>query len=574
MEEKNKGYVLLLVLIISLIIGLIGAGLAFISKQGLLSTRANILFNKLQKASHYGIMENIRRIVVGEGICEEGIHNDNLNVDGVNVMLSTSRRGLLCSLRAEANFGGARQIIFATTQGFYGIGTFTVKADERVEWIGNAYVSGCDHENDCNIPGIIVSGPITGIPPGVERTCDQTGTTGIFGSPPTRPNVKFYDLVPLTFNVNCFYDLLQMFEKEDNYQGYPMGLGSNPFWRDENGTAIQDIEFDKTELDANCTLSDEPKAVWENRNGDFTIKWNDIWNRIPSIPNSCIFTGNTLNLSYSLLNCTWIRVNNDVNITGIAPNLKFIYVPNHAVTISNAGNANIISNRTITINSKTNSEPLVLYTANTSTGVNITGPVTFVRIVSEGNILLNTSSTISNSTLITPNSIINSSHSNLILRELNVFARRVSFERTTSIEGGMFYLFGYVENVCNSYDPDSSRITTNANVGTLDNPVLFIMVNSTLRVTNNTPIYFNGIFFAEGPTCIVYSNIRFQGISIWNEPNDFVNVDQLGSGFYIQFNYGIINTLNTKYWLVRKFECIKDDPLPYAQAIWTYHSSY
>ena len=224
------------------------------------------------------------------------------------------------------------------------------------------------------------------------------------------------------------------------------------------------------------------------------------------------------------------------------------------------------------INVKNRDEPLALYTTQ---NVNITaGPVRAIRVVSQGDINLQISSIVSNSTLITPNSIVNDSHNNLTLEELNVFARRVNFTRTTIIRGGMFYLFGYVESVCNSGDPDSSRIETSADIGTLDNPVLFIMVNSNLRVVNPSPIRFHGVFFAEGPTCIVYSNIRFIGISIWNEPNNFVNVDELASGFYIQFNYGIINTLNTKYWFVRKFECIRDDPLPYAQAIQTYHSSY
>lgn len=569
MKRKNKGYVLLIVLILSIIIAIIGAGLALMNKQGFLSTRANTLFNKLQKAAHYGIMENIRRIIIAGGMCEQGIVNDNIKVGDANVRLSTSRWGLLCFLRAEATLGGARQVIVATTQGFYGIGTFTVKAKERVKWIGNAYVSGCDPNNRCNIPGIIVSGPIDGVPPNMQRTCDQTGSTGIFGSPPTKPNVRFHDLVPLTFNVNCFYHLLKMFETEDNYKGYPMGLGRNPFWRNTNGTARQDINFDKTGLDPTCTLPDEPRTVWDNRIGSFTINdWDD---EIPDISSACEFNGDTLNLSQDLVNCNWIRVKKDVTINGIAPNIKFIDARNYKVIIENAGNANIFTDRPITINSKTNSYPLVLYTTG---NVNINGQATLIRVISQGNINLNTAFTISNSTLITPNSIVNNNYNNLTLRELNVFARSINFTRTTTIEGGMFYLFGYVENVCNSSDPDSSNITTNANIGTLSNPVLFIMVNSNLRVVNNTPIYFNGVFFAEGPTCIVYSNIRFVGISIWNEPNDFVNVDQLGSGFYIQFNYGIINTLNAKYWFVRKFECIRDDPLPYAQTIWTYHSSY
>ena len=563
---------LFFVLILSVIIALIGAGLAFMSKQGYFSTRANTLFNKLQKAAHYGINEAIRRIVESGGVCEEGIFNQDFYVGDVSVKISTSRRGLLCALRAEANLGGARQVIVATTQGFYGIGTFTVKARERVDWLGGAYVSGCDSQNNCNIPGIIVSGPINGVPAGTAQTCDRSGTVGIFGSPPLKPNVSFYDLIPLTFNVNCFYELLNMFETEDSYNGYPMGLGKNPFWKDVYGNTRQDIIFNKGNFTScpNPLVTDEPQVVWNSRLGNFTIRsWSS---EIPSIDSSCEFDGNTLNLSNDLPDCTWIKVKNNVNITGVAPNIKFIYAPGKDVTITNAGNANIITDRTVTINAKNVSEPLVLYTTG---NVNITaGPVTKIRIVSQGDINLQTSSTISDSTLITPNSIVNTTNDNLTLERLNVFARRINFTRTTTIRGGMFYLFGYVESVCNSGDPDSSSVSTSANIGTLDDPVLFIMVNSNLRVVNPTPIYFYGVFFAEGPTCIVYSNISFIGISIWNEPNDFENVDQLGRGFYIQFNYGIINTLNNRYWFVRRFDCIKDDPLPYAQAIQTYHSSY
>jgi hypothetical protein len=574
--KKAKGYILLIVLIFSIIIALIGAGLALLNQQGFLSTKANINFNRLQKAAHHGLVEAIKRIVNRGGICEAGIFEDQYYVDNIPVTITTTRRGLLCSIRAEAKKGNSKIVLIGATQGFYGIGTFTVKANERVEWLGGAYVSGCDQQNNCNIPGIIVSGPINGVPAGVAQRCGESSNSiGIFGNPPLLPNVSFYDLVPLTFNAECFYDLLNIFEEQGNYTGYPMGLGRNPLWLIENVNGEeeprQDIEFDKGNFTScpNPLNIDEPQVVWENRLGDFTIRsWTT---EIPTISSACTWDQPSLNLSTDLPGCKWIKVNSAVNITGVFPNLKFVYVPNHDVTISNAGNANVITNKTITVNSKTTDKPLALYT---TSSVTIKGPATALRVVSQGNISLETSSTISHSTLITPNSIINNSHNNLTLEELNVFARRIYITQNTTIKGGMYYLFGYVERVCNDRDSDSSNITTSANIGTLDNPVLFIMVNSNLTVVNPNPIYFNGVFFAEGPTCIVYRNIRFTGISIWNEPNNFTNVDQLGSGFYIQFNYGIINTLNNKYWFVRKFECIRDDPLTYPQIIQTLHSSF
>jgi len=84
------------------------------------------------------------------------------------------------------------------------------------------------------------------------------------------------------------------------------------------------------------------------------------------------------------------------------------------------------------------------------------------------------------------------------------------------------------------------------------------------------------VLFGEGVTYLTWSNIdtqNYRGILVRNFPyTESLNIST--HNVSLQFDYGIINTLNQKYWFVRKFECIKDDPLPYAQTIQTLHSSY
>ncbi|RKX58849.1 MAG: hypothetical protein DRP29_05765 [Thermodesulfobacteriota bacterium] len=190
--NKNKGYVLLIVIILSAAIALIGAGLAVMNKLSFLSTRANVTFNKVQKAAHYGIMEATRRIVENGGLCEEGIVENTINVNGVSVKITTSRRGLVCFIRSEATLGNAKAVLVSTIQGFYGIGTYTVKGQVNTNIYGGL-VSGCDSDNNCSIPGFIASGPINVTTQ--TGSCSEAGSSGVFGTPPRNQT--------LTFTISC-----------------------------------------------------------------------------------------------------------------------------------------------------------------------------------------------------------------------------------------------------------------------------------------------------------------------------------------------------------------------------------
>jgi len=591
---KNKGYVLLIVLILSVIIALIGAGLAFMSKQGFLSTRANTLFNKLQKASHYGIYEAIRRIVVSQGVCEEGIISEELEIDGAKVKISTSRKGFnLCALRTEAKLGGARQVIVATVQGFYGIGTYTTKGSVSAN-IEGGLISGCDFANNCTIPGFITQGTIT--TSAKTGTCENPGNRGIFGTPPTKPKVPFIDLTSLTFNADCFACLLGIFEKEDNYQGYPMGLGSNPLWKDEKGTARKDVSFDGSIEDCrNCPKLfefDEAASIIGYMRINFPT-----FDEIPD-HNYCIEEKGP-NIDLSNVNKRCILSTSDepsLIIRGIPPkNLGSIFIYRNInkdiiLHLQNTKNFNFINLKgKITLENVSNSENFAIYN---NSQITINYLITGARIVAKDRININTPSTISNSTLITEDRVNANNHLNL--RDVIIFAKRLTFEayKKVNIQGGMLYLYTLADKErttdrvlykgcnwggnpaeCAWYGNYLSSFT----MGTSDNPVLIILVNSATYNEYTEKININGVLFGEGVTYLTFRNVDkqdYQGILVRNFPNNETLLIRIKEGFSLNFNYGIINTLNQKLWFVRRFECIKDDPLPYAQAIQTYHSSY
>ncbi len=596
--KKEKSYILLTVLIFSAIIALIGAGLALINKQGFLATRANIRFNKLQKAAHYGLIEAIENIVNSGGICEVGSFDENLG--GVSVHVSTVRRGLVCSIRSEATLGNAKIVLVGATQGFYGIGTYTVKGQVNAN-IQGGLISGCDNENNCLIPGFIASGPINvTIQTG---SCDEVDDSGVFGTPPTKPNVNFYDLVPLAFNANCFYELLTILETEDSWEGYPMGLGSNPLWKDENGTSRQDIVFDKGNLTScpNPGEVDEADLIMGNMNINFP--------QVPNISPSCRVEKDkdlTLNLTtmkvtsgsetIDLSNCTEILINSGtktLQINGKASQIRYIYTTNNSgITINGAENGILINNATSEVNINSSFDPFVVY----SRGEVTLNNVSYIRVISLKDINI-IHSNVSNSTLITEEDIVN--NDNLNLNNVNIFAQRLLFgsNKNVNIQGGILYLYTLADQIRTNnrvtddiFDHDGRGCPGNINecawygnslnslnIGTQDNPILIILVNSATYIRNIDTVNINAVLFGEGVTYLIWSGINeqnYRGILVRNFPyTESLNI-RFGSGVSLQFDYGIINTLNQNYWFVRKFECIKDDPLPYAQTIQTLHSSY
>jgi len=607
--ETNRGYVLVMVLIFSIIIALIGAGLALITQEGFLSTRANKVYNALQKAAHYGINEALQKIVDAGGICEEGAFNGTFYENGAKVIVTTQRRGLVCIIRAEASIGSAKKVLLTATQSFYGIGAYTAKGN-ITETINGGLISGCDLENNCTIPGIITSGPIE-VDTNVEQgSCKSTGTpsNGIFGSPPLKPKVHFFNLVPLVFNANCFYDLLKTFEKEDQWAGYPMGLGSNPMWKLDNGTSRQDITFDTGNLTAcpDPMKVDEPALIM----GNLEV----IFPKIPSnIPSKCTLeTNKNVKLDLAKMrayygksekifnNCTKILIKGknfggspSVEIKNASNKRVFLYVNGEVEVTGGVKNLILIQTQKdsdVTVDDGVTG-PISIYSKG---DVWIEGKTSLLRIVSKSNIYLEGTFKryLSNSTLITEEGVENESNK-LHLKNVNIFARYFNLGKSLGkvlIEGGMLYLYKYadkerdyyvVSNDCSYYGDSSCALSAqdieNIEIGTEDDPTLLMFVNSAAWLSDSN-ITLNGILFDQSVCIQIYTphDTQFDvtGIYVDNFPNDVTLKDQISEGISRVFSYRTINILHHKFWFVKRFACIKDDPRPYTQAIQTLQSSY
>ncbi|WP_038056934.1 hypothetical protein [Thermodesulfobacterium hydrogeniphilum] len=590
---KTKAYILITVIIFMAVIALIGAGLALMTQYGYFSTRSVAKFDKLQKGAQYGMIEAVRRITNSGGICENA--SFNINKDGININVKTARNGLVCYVRSEAFAGNSKVVVVGTTQGFYGIGTYTVKGEVNAN-IQGGLISGCDNTNNCSIPGFIASGNV--IVNTYEKTCDQSGNIGVFGNPPVKEKVPFFDLVPLSFNANCFYELLNILEKESNSTSYPMGLGSNPFWM-ENGTARQDITFNKGGLNS-CPIPpfDEANTVM----GKLTVNFPDI----PNISSSCQINENRelhLNLktmivsggssTIDLSNCTQILINSGtgkLNITGKSSKMIYIYTTsNNGISISGAENGTLINDTTSEVDVNSSFNPFVIY----SKGKVSLNNVSYIRVISLKDINIK-HPYISYSTLITQKDIENYA-SNLNLYKVNIFAKRFLFGSfvKVNIEGGLLYLYTLADR------PRSNNVVLkgcypigwwpqydcawigkslkSVNIGTPENPVLIILVNSATWIGSTNTVNINGILFGEGVTYLEWYGVNkqnYRGILIRNFPNNETLNINIGGDISLLFDYGIINTLNQEFWFVRRFECIKDDPMPRIQIIQTTHSSY
>ena len=375
-----------------------------------------------------------------------------------------------------------------------------------------------------------------------------------------------------------------------------MGLGSNPLWKDENGTSRQDIVFDKGNLTSclNPGEIDEANLIM----GDMSIDFP----QVPSISPSCKVERDkdlTLNLmtmvvsipgesSIDLSNCTAVLINSGtktLQINGKASQIRYIYTTNNSgINVNGAENGILINDTTSEVNINSSFDPFVVY----SRGEVILNNVSYIRVISLNNINI-IHPNVSNSTLITEEDIVNNSN-NLNLNDVNIFAKRILFGSHTkiNIKGGMLYLYTLADSERRNntvlfgcwFNGDCAWIGSSlrsANIGTSDEPILLFLVNSATFIRNTDTVNINAVLFGEGVTYLTWSNIdtqNYRGILVRNFPNTEPLNIYFGEGVSLQFDYGIINTLNQNYWFVRKFECIRDDPLPYAQTIQTLHSSY
>ena len=567
------GFSLIPTLVISLVLSVLGGAAMYISMTNLQVTRADFRYSLASKAADVGLLTAVDSITQRGG-CDVR-ESFSGTAGGANYRADVVRQGRICFIRSEGTLGPARVVKTAIIQSYYGVGLYTVRGNVNAELGGGARLSGCDRtvRPTCFVPAFIASGDVVTTVP--EQSCSaDNGGSGLYGDPAVITTVRFTDLIPLFFNVNCFntltdsncdVGLLQVIERE---YGINEVNGNTDFSFDSYGVPIVNIPN-------------------------------------PTIPNSCHINGSniTVDLSTSYTDCSDIQVNgNNVTITGSrAGEPPNIYFNGTKITLSNASNFNLYYNN-----------------PNSSRGVYLGGEVSNFRIISRGFVrtLDSVDTRISQGVIIIgPTNSANIENPNsrhrlmltdsVSIEESIVIAKSIwtntdsDTNRTYYILDSLVYVYAYACPGC-SRDSDTSSLDACYYVSRgycglyADRSYTFIGRDPngdprpTLVISNNSTLYFRyprgtiyiwGSFVGQDITYLLFygRNFRqdFKGFLVRNFPQDrTIRIRIRSSGFVMEFRKDIINSLNQRFWFFRRVQCVQDPLLPYPQMIQTKMTAY
>ncbi len=304
---NNKGFSLVTVLVLSLVIMLLGGTGLFIAGTNFKAARADANYNLADKASNAGLLKAFDEInKTGSGGNDRTITgNIGSAAYATRIMYGGKNNWFVSS---EGSFSNSKVIKTALFQGYSGVGLYTVRGQVNAS-IQSARLSGCDADPtpDCYVPAFIASGTINtgGTTP---KACTATGATngtssGLYGSPATL-NLDQGDLSRIFFKVKCF----NKFNNSDcnisllDYLEYD--YGRNP------ADNHQDFSFQQTGIGANGYGIPVVSVIAPSLPA------------VPSVPGSCVLpttpawpSAQTLNLQSN--SCNEIVLNNSANITGL-----------------------------------------------------------------------------------------------------------------------------------------------------------------------------------------------------------------------------------------------------------------
>ena len=580
----KKGFSLANTVILSALITLIGFAGLTIMNINLSSSRAENKYILAEKAANTGLLEAMRRIQ-STGFCDVN-QTFSGTIGGAEYEVSIRRSSRICFIRSEGRVGRAKVIKTGILQAYYGVGLYTVRGNVDAQLGSGVRLSGCDNNANppCFVPAFIASGSVySALPP---RACseDDGYSNGVYGGTTGREaiitHVRFSDLIPLFFNVNCFneYDspgcdqgLLQIFERE---------YGINPL----NGR--QDMYFDNEWGIPRIDFSGLPPA------------------------GACEANSSTVNVS-DFEGCTDIIItyNGQVSIEGIIGDYVNIYTFDDDITL-------------VRINSEISATGFTLYSTRP---VYIRRDITNARIIiNNENLYIRSDRTLQDSILILGFDNINETN-NIITADGNiytlgdvtfnrtyVFARHIMFDSGSNvyIDNSLIYVYSYACPNC-ARTGDSSLAECRNSIGWYYNywlgwiidgpacgwygrynsfyiggsstssdyqPSLIISNNSTVHFTYpNDTIYFIGAFVGEDITYLSYYGGRgqqFLGFLVRNFPqNESLNI-RIYSDFIMEFNKNILDRLANNFWYFRKIQCIRDDINPLTQLIHTRLTAY
>ncbi|WP_461831424.1 hypothetical protein [Aquifex sp.] len=573
-----KGFSLATVMILSTLLTVLGITVFLVTNVDIRATFSDVNFYLAENAAKTGILTALDRYSRG-GFCVNQTFSGSTGEATYTVDIT--RSGRICFIRSRGEARGAKVVKTAMVQSYYGVGLYTVRGNVDASY-GGGRLSGCDTSVNpvCYVPAFIASGWIrVSKQEPVDPCSEDRGGQGIYGDPALLPEVDFYDLTPLFFNVDCF-------------------------------SSKSDITC---EYGLNNALEDTYATNWINDNKDFEIdEYGQVIVNLPEIPlDACIVRKNVETIDLS--NITSSICEDPTSDT------TFLYIRYSPVTLRGTPSEPtiIFSERNLNIGKLDGGTPngendfgapklnLTIYGRNIS--IYLYDDVSNVRMVLQnGNIRSQVSGIrISNSILIlgyersedgdtqyNTNKLILEPTESFSLRDSAFFGTSIKFRNFSQrnyILNSLVYLYA---NAC----PSCSRNSSNASVvackndinrcawagysqlfshsvtfGTDRYPSILININSVVAGDSNS---FTGVYFGHDVNYIWGYRAYVKGVLLRNFPPNLTLDIGFNQDTDFSFSKRTTDKIADNFWFFRKISCIRDDIRPIAQVIQTMVTHY
>jgi len=577
-EMNNKGFSLITVLILSLVMFLIGGTGLYIAATNFRATRADINYNIAEKAANAGLMAAYDFINMHGSAGTTDVINDNGKWGNVSFSTKISLGGQnVWFLNSQGKLGTLLKTKVTKTamfQGYYGVGLYTVRGKVKAS-IAGTRLSGCDNTStpNCFVPAFIASGEIDTTKTTAQSCFDSDGkivgaavdgsTAGLYGAP-AEIIMNQGDLSKIFFRVKCF-----------NRNGNSLCTPS---------TSLLDyLEYDYGRNTAEGNHYDFSFQQADNPYGIPVVSFPASFNTSPSgsctFPESATPITGTAVLDLASPPCNVVVLNNaQTNITikgvrsGTTPVTIYTDGSSNTPTFSNASNFIFYSrsqSQEFTVENssnfkiysstdgkfKTTNNNFTLYTTGiTYLDGTYSSTIDQFRIISRNKISANVNAILTNGTLITGPASVNDINSpnapqnlltngNLIIDNVNLFARKMLFtdNSTVDIWNSLVYVYASACPTCSRTAATGSASSTGKclsdprwcgfsgeevqlNIGKKGTataaPVLFLSNNTSVYVTiaNPNKTYLWGVFYGEDVTYLNTSSYELRGFYIRNFP--------------------------------------------------------
>lgn len=609
--KSSKGFSLITVLGLTLIISLIGATAMYISLIDNKLTGASAKYELADKAAEYGLLQAVNSIQAN-GFCYNTTNNGSDGLATYSTQIQRSSN--ICFVKSTGQVGNAKVVKTAIIQSYYGIGLYTVRGGVNASYNGGR-LSGCDKANSCYVPAFITSGSIN-LNGAQTYSCPaDNGSQGIFGNPAIINGVKFTDLTPLFFNVNCENS------QRDSNCNYGLNNALEDTFATDPNTNIEDFYIDqynqvvlKNTVENNLytppTQTPCPTDYNNNLNlGDLTSSGScyinkqgvDIYGTLPSGVQYTIYIigNNARGTILENVNGNTPTSQNNYDI----PNYNLTIYTNQPIIISDGlFNTRLITDNNITYSYNENvqlNSGIPTNTITTYTNPNDNNPYCYLQndIIIQGYDNSSEGNNIPQIGLVGDNEAQNgyatvdlyTSNTDLFVREIifndssnNYFANSLAYiysdsfpanlpptNSTQSIQdcqnniyqcGWSDYQEQFSENLYFGNDINSNLA-----------PSLLINNNSTVLGYSES---FSGIYFGEDVNYIYSYGASVNGFLVRNfPPNLSLNIGFTNNTNF-QFNKSAINALSNEFWFVQPVQCVQDNPQPYTQMIQTELTAY